>query len=433
MNQAPSPDNNVADIGTALGLGAPRRTGPRVKWLVLGIVAVLAAALAWRWLAGGGNSGQPRFETAAVERGDLTVTVSATGTLQPTNQVDVGSELSGTVLSVYADDNSEVKKGQVLARLDVSKLNDQIVNARAALKAAEASVLQAEATSKEASANLARQQEVFKLSGGKVPSKAEMETAEASLARAEANLAAARASVTQARATLSTNETNLAKASIRSPIDGVVLARKVEAGQTVAASLNAPVLFTLAEDLARMELRVNVDEADVGRVKEGQAATFNVDAYARRKYPAVIQRVSYGSQTTDGVVSYTTVLKVDNEDLSLRPGMTATAEILTDRRENVLLVPNAALRFTPPRNGGRRDESIVSSLMPRPPRPQTEKTARPVPGKEATRQVWVLQNNQPVAVEVKTGATNGRMTEILEGGIEAGTQVITDTVATAAR
>lgn len=433
MNQAPSPDNNVADIGTALGLGAPRRAGPRVKWLVLGIVAVLAAALAWRWLAGGGNSGQPRFETAAVERGDLTVTVSATGTLQPTNQVDVGSELSGTVLSVYADDNSEVKKGQVLARLDVSKLNDQIVNARAALKAAEASVLQAEATSKEASANLARQQEVFKLSGGKVPSKAEMETAEASLARAEANLAAARASVTQARATLSTNETNLAKASIRSPIDGVVLARKVEAGQTVAASLNAPVLFTLAEDLARMELRVNVDEADVGRVKEGQAATFNVDAYARRKYPAVIQRVSYGSQTTDGVVSYTTVLKVDNEDLSLRPGMTATAEILTDRRENVLLVPNAALRFTPPRNGGRRDESIVSSLMPRPPRPQTEKTARPVAGKEATRQVWVLQNNQPVAVEVKTGATNGRMTEILEGGIEAGTQVITDTIAAAAK
>ncbi len=258
MNQAHSPDTNVADIGTALGLGAPRRTGLRLTWLVLGIVAVLGIVLAWRWLAGGGDAGQPRFETAAAERGDLTVTVSATGTLQPTNQVDVGSELSGTVLSVYADDNSEVKKGQVLARLDVSKLDDQIVNARAALAAAAASVLQAEATSKEASANLARQQEVYKLSGGKVPSKAEMETAEATLARAEANLAAARASVTQARATLSTNETNLAKATIRSPIDGVVLARKVEAGQTVAASLNAPVLFTLAEDLARMELRVNV-------------------------------------------------------------------------------------------------------------------------------------------------------------------------------
>ncbi len=432
MNQAHSPDTNVADIGTALGLGAPRRTGLRLTWLVLGIVAVLGIVLAWRWLAGGGDAGQPRFETAAAERGDLTVTVSATGTLQPTNQVDVGSELSGTVLSVYADDNSEVKKGQVLARLDVSKLDDQIVNARAALAAAAASVLQAEATSKEASANLARQQEVYKLSGGKVPSKAEMETAEATLARAEANLAAARASVTQARATLSTNETNLAKATIRSPIDGVVLARKVEAGQTVAASLNAPVLFTLAEDLARMELRVNVDEADVGRVKEGQTATFNVDAYARRKYPATIQRVSYGSQTTDGVVSYTTVLKVNNDDLSLRPGMTATAEILTDRRENVLLVPNAALRFTPPRNGGQRDESIVSSLMPRPPRPRTEKTARPVLGKEATRQLWILQNGQPVAAEVRTGASNGRMTEILEG-IEAGTPVITDTVSVAAK
>lgn len=429
---SPSSSTNAGDVNAVLGTGIHRRGG-RTKWIVAAAVALLLAAFAWFWLGGGGKGKQPHFETAAVQRGDLVVTVSATGTLQPTNQVDVGSELSGTLQSIYVDDNSVVKKGQVLARLDVSKLNDQITNSRAALQAAEAGVLQAQATVTEAAANLARQQEVFKLSAGKVPSQAELETAEATLARAKANLAAARAGVTQARATLSTNETNLAKATIVSPIDGVVLARKVEPGQTVAASLQAPVLFTLAEDLARMELQVNVDEADVGQVKEGQQATFTVDAYAGRKYPARIERVSFGSQTTDGVVSYPTVLKVDNDDLSLRPGMTATAEITTTRRDQVLLVPNAALRFTPPSSVAKSDASLVSSLMPRPPRPQTPKTARPTNAKDATRRIWVLRDARPVAVDVKTGATNGRMTEIVDGDLQSGAQVIVDTLTAASK
>ena len=252
--------------------------------------------------------------------GSLTVTVTATGNLEPTNQVDVGSEVSGLVEAVFVDDNDRVTVNQVLARLDISKLEDAVVNNRAALASAEARVLQATASVTEARANLTRLQRVAELSGGKVPSQAELETAEASLARAEADEASARATVEQARASLSSAETSLAKASIRSPINGVVLARQVEPGQTVAASFQAPVLFTLAEDLSSMELEVDVDEADVGQVRAGQKAVFTVDAYPNRQFPATIVRVDFGSQVTDGVVSYATVLRVDNDDLRLRPG-----------------------------------------------------------------------------------------------------------------
>ena len=310
----------------------------------------------------------------------MRVTVSATGTIEPTNQVDVGSELSG----LDRDDGqstrtTSVTKGQVLARLDLSKLNDAITRSEAELASAEAKVLQAQATAKESRAKLERLRTVAKLSGGKVPSSTEMETAEAADARAIADVHAAEAAVAEARATLSSDRTNLAKASIRSPIDGIVLARKMAPGQTVAASFETPVLFTIAEDLAKMELQVSVDEADVGQVRDGQTATFSVDAYPSRSYPATITRVGYGSETTDGVVSYKTILRVENDDLSLRPGMTATAEIVTARRDDVLLIPNEALRFTP--NGGelrRRaaaGSSVASSRRPPPERPMRKPAA----------------------------------------------------------
>jgi HlyD family secretion protein len=285
------------------------------------------------------------------------------------------------------------------------------------------------ATVAESRANLARLRQVAELSAGKVPSKAELDSAQAALDRAVASEASARAAVAQAQATLKSDHTNLAKASIRSPIDGVVLARKVEPGQTVAASLQAPVLFTLAENLAQMELQVDVDEADVGQVRAGQSATFNVDAYAGRKYPAAITRVGYGSQTKDGVVSYKTILKVSNDDLSLRPGMTATSEITTATRENVLLVPNAALRFTPPRqsgNGDKKNDSFVSSLLPKPPGSTSSKPAAAMSG---TQQVWVLRDGQPVAVPVGAGVSNGRQTEVTGGELKPGMQVITESVA----
>lgn len=398
----------------------------RGRWW-LGAAAVLLLGVgAYAMFGGSGTAAAVRYQTSPVERGRLVVMVSATGTLQPTNQVDVGSELSGIVEQVFVDDNSLVTKEQVLARLDVSKLDDQVANARAAVKVAQAGVRLAEATVQETRASLARLREVFKLSGGKVPSKTEIETAEATRARAQANLASAQAGVLQAKATLRTNETNLAKASIRSPIDGVVLSRSVEPGQTVAASLQVATLFTLAEDLSKMKLQVKVDEADVGQVTEGQQATFTVDAYPGRRYPAHITRVSYGATTTDNVVTYLTTLEVANEDLSLRPGMTATAEITTLEKDAVLLVPNAALRFTPSVARDEDRQSAVSSLMPRFPR--QAKTVKLKESAAGERAVWVLRDGQPVAVTVKTGATNGRVTELVSGDLSAGMPVITDAV-----
>lgn len=398
------------------------------RWYWLGGALLLIASVLLFFFRSGDPAAVPRYQTEAAEVGTLVVKASATGNLQPTNQVEVGSELSGIVDRVFVDDNDRVAKGQVLARLDLAKLQDSVAKSRASLVAAEAQVLQAEATATEARAAMARYRQVAQLSGGKVPSRNEMDIAEATLKRAEANEAGARASVTQARANLKSDETNLAKASIRSPIDGIVLTRNVEPGQTVAAAFQAPVLFTLAEDLAKMELQVDVDEADVGQVKRGQKAVFSVDAWPGRQYEAVITRVGYGSQKKDGVVSYLTVLEVGNNDLSLRPGMTGTAEITTLTRDRVLLVPNAALRFTPPATDATQKKpgvNVLRALMPRPPS-QAKKPMAPSPN--GTPRVWVLRDGQPFAIEVRTGATNGRFTEITGGGLTAGMQVITETL-----
>ncbi len=397
----------------------------RWPWL-LGVLIVLAVGV-WLFFRAGDDAAAPRYSTEAATTGTLVVKVSATGNLQPTNTVDVGSELSGIVDKVYVDDNDAVTKGQLLAQLDLSRLNDAVTKSRASLAATRAQVLQAQATVAETQATLARFQQVSQLSGGKVPSKTEMDSATANMKRASANVASAQASVTQAQAVLQSDETNLGKANIRSPINGVVLSREIDPGQTVAASFQAPVLFKLAEDLAKMELRVNVDEADVGQVKAGQKATFSVDAWPGREYTAAITRVGYGAQETAGVVSYLTVLEVDNEDLSLRPGMTGTADITTLVHENALLVPNAALRFTPETTAAPEKKSggnVMGALMPRMPRPSRKD--KPAVNARGMQRVWVLQDGQPVAIDVRTGATNGSVTEVIGGELKAGMPVITE-------
>lgn len=420
-----------ADIAKILGTerGPGRRYG---RWLVVAALVLGIAAAAGYWLMRNGqNTTAARYVTEEIRRGDLVVTVSATGRLQPTNQVDIGSELSGTIARVLVDDNDRVQKGQVLAHLDLSRLQDQVAKSRAALAAAEAQLSQMQATEAETRANLRRLQQVAELSGGKVPSRAEMETAEAAVKRGIANVANARASIAQAQAQLKSDQTNLTKASIRSPIDGVVLTRKVEPGQTVAASLQAPVLFILAEDLAQMTLEVDVDEADVGRVRDGQSATFTVDAYPERRYASRVVRVGYGSQVKENVVSYLTVLSVDNADLSLRPGMTGTAEITATRRENVLLAPNAALRFSPPMKPAAQKASggLLASLMPRPPRQAAQSGPKP-PAKGQAQRLWVLREGQPAPVTVKAGASDGRMTEVTGGELREGMAVITEMLRT---
>ncbi|MEO5586972.1 MAG: efflux RND transporter periplasmic adaptor subunit [Novosphingobium sp.] len=330
-------------------LDQPPKSARRTKlWVALAVGAVVLLLVMF-FVLRSGSSG-PHYATAPVTRGNMTVFVNATGNLAPTNEVSVGSELSGVVNRVYVDVNNRVVRGQPLAQLDTRTQVDQIRRTEAALQQARASVLQAQASIAQSRTALARLEEVRRLSGGKVPAATELDQARAQYQRDVAAVASASASVSSSQAQLATDRTNLEKATVRSPVNGVILSRQIEPGQTVAASFNTPTLFVIAEDLTKMELKVKVDEADVGQVREGQPATFAVDAYPGRAFNARIIRVNVGSNTATGtasVVSYDAVLAVDNPELTLRPGMTATADIRTSTQANVLMVPNAALRFTP--------------------------------------------------------------------------------------
>lgn len=395
-------------------------------------LALLVAAFVWWWLESRAASAAPSYTTQAVTRGNVTLTVTANGTIQPTRTINIGSELSGTVLTVNVDVNDQIRKGQVLVVLDTAKLRDQILRAKATLAGATAKVAQTAATTLEARATLGRLEEVARLSGGKVPSKAELDAGRATLARAVADGASALAGVTDARAALSTDQINLSKASITAPADGVVLTRSVDPGNTVAASLQAVTLFTVAESLNKLRLWVYVDEADVGSVKLGQNATFTVSAYPSRPFPARITRVGFGSTITDNVVTYLTYLDVDNADLSLRPGMTATATIVATERKDVLLVPNAALRYTPSAAAAGAKKGITSGMVFGPPKTERKrKGAADSASTALSRQVWVLPRDAkggsgvPVAVAVTPGISDGHMTEITGGDLQAGMQVIT--------
>lgn len=418
---------NTKDILSGIGQQNEKpwkkRRSIRYLAIILGIHVVVFSFIYFR----NGNQKPLEYITEEAKISRLVVTVSASGTLQPTQSIDVGSELSGTLTEVLVQENDLVKKGQVLAQLDLAQLKDAVTRTNAALASSRASVSQAEASVAETKASLSRMRHVAELSGGKVPSLLEIETAEASLKRAIANEASARATVVQAEAELKTNQTNLGKGTIRSPVDGVVLLRSVEPGQTVVATMSTPVLFTLAEDLTQMELQVQVDEADVAGVKTGQSARFTVSAWPRREFPARIERVGIGSTTTNNVVTYKTILAVENDDLSLRPGMTANATITIAERDNVLTVPNAALRFTPPEKNAAPKRSFLSSLVPRPPQERKTPVAAAVTDNGA-QQVWIMETGsgqiRPIAVQ--SGATNGRMTEITGGELKAGMQVVTD-------
>ncbi|GAA0726695.1 efflux RND transporter periplasmic adaptor subunit [Sphingomonas japonica] len=413
-----------------------------LKWVAVAIGVLLLVFTAWRVLSPAEATG---YATQPARRGSLTVTVSATGKLAPTNQVTVGSQLSGLVTQVVVDVNDRVTAGQSLALIDPEQLDDQIRQNQANLAAQQAAVEQAQATLQEARATLGRFEEVSRLSGGRVPAKTELDTARAASARAVAGVRTAQANVEASRAQLSASQTQRERAIIRSPVNGVVLARQVDPGQTVAASLNTPTLFVIAEDLSQMELEVAIDEADVGSVKEGQRATFAVDAFPGETFPATITRVDVGSnlsaqaasssstttttsQTTGQVVSYAATLSVANPEQRLRPGMTATAEIVTAESRNVLLVPNGALRFTPAASGAEAEKGggLAGAIVPRGRRRggRPERTATIGRGSQQT--VYVLgEDGQPRAVQITTGNTDGSMTEVTGGDLRPGMQIIT--------
>ena len=415
----------AADVAQTLGVSHTKsRRKLYLKWTSI-VAAIIITVIVAMQLLGNGDSQKVHYSTAEASRGTLTVTVTATGTLQPVNQVDLGSEISGTIKTVLVDFNDRVKQGQVLATMNTDQLQAKVNQARASLELAKAQVKQAEATIIETRNKLRRANELKK-SG--TYSQEEFDTAQASYDRAMAELARSKAQVAQAQASLDAEQTTLAKATLVSPIDGIVLSRSVEPGQTVAASFQTPVLFTLAENLTQMELHVDVDEADVGQVKEGQDAEFTVDAYPSKSFPAKITEVHFASQTVDGVVTYETVLLVDNSELLLRPGMTATADIMVKQIEDALLVPNAALRFKPATQEKKTTSGggLVRSLLPRPPHP--EKTRGETNTDKKQQQVWTLHDGEPVAIAATIGSSNGILSEVLSGDIEPGTALITDTV-----
>jgi HlyD family secretion protein len=375
----------------------------------------------------GGPTTEPRFVVEPVNRVDLTVIITATGSVQPTNQVDVSSELSGTIRTVLVDFNSPVKVGQVLAELDIDKLKATLNSSRAKLASARAKVLDAEATLVEKKLIYERKS---KLTTGRVSSQQDLDTAKAAYDRAIAAIEIAKADVGVAEADVELNETNLLKSRIVSPINGVVLKRNVDPGQTVASSFQAPVLFTIAEDLTQMEVQVDVDEADVGKVKEGQQGAFSVDAFPDRKFQARIRELRYGSEVVQGVVTYKAVLSTDNSELLLRPGMTATAELIVWQATGALTVPNAALRYSPPaRQTSERDTSLLRRLgilRGRPPFRSASQREQVGPN----RMVWVLKNGVPTSVPVMVGVSDGQRTEIVKGDLAEAQGVIVDSKAT---
>ncbi len=426
------------DLATIVASGASR---PVRKWIFSLIGLAVIGALAWYFFqANATEEHKTAYVTEDAETGRIALIVTAAGNLAPTNQIIVGSELSGTAKEVFVDSNDQVKKGQPLAKLDTSKLEQQTERSRAALLAAKARVSLAEATVAESRASLARQEELNEISGGKTPSRATMENSRATVSRAEADLGSAKAAVAGAEADVRAFESDLAKTTIRSPVDGIVLARSIDVGQTVAASFTAPTLFTIAEDLKKMELLVNVSEADIGRIAVGQTATFSVDAWPAREYTALVKKVAFGAVGTgttakegaaqaNAVVTYSTELEVTNDDLSLRPGMTATVDIAIVDKPDILVVPNAALRFDPAYVAaiGKRDDTkktLVQSLSPGGGR-RWRGTPPPKPGSsDANPKVWTLKDGEPLGIEVSTGITDGRVTEITGGSLTAGTPLI---------
>lgn len=392
----------------------PRRPGlriPRAAWIV-GVIVLMTLATAFACQMRPKPVKDP-YRVGAVERGDITRSVSASGTLQALVTVDVGSQISGQVTRVLVDFNDQVRAGQTLAILDPQTYQSRVAQSQADIAAGEAAVRQAQATLANAQADFNRKKTLVE---GGWSSPSVLDQAMAAMRSGQANVAAARARVQQSQAALRIQRADLGRTTIASPIDGVVVDRKVEPGNTVAASLQAPVLFTIAQDLSKVEVKISVDEADVGQVKEGQRVRFTVDAFPDDTFQGTVTQVRKQPTTEQNVVAYTVIAEADNPQRKLLPGMTANADIVIDTRRNVLKVPSAALRWTPPAQaqatGGGGD---------RPARGPRRGGARPDGLRPGT--VHVLRDGKPAPVAVRVGAADGSATEIV-GPLKVGDQVI---------
>jgi HlyD family secretion protein len=392
----------MTPIEQTLKINAPKKSPLKTYLLLGGVILLVGGAIAF-WI---NNSASSKIEyiTAPVQIKELTTTVSATGNLEPTNTIDVGIEVSGTVTDVLVDYNDRVNEGELLARLDTTRLASRVTSSKAALMRMQANISAAKASLANAQNEHTRLHQIYTSTQGNYPSKKEVDEADNALLSAKAALEAAIAQSAQSRAELETDEDNLRKAIIVAPADGIILERKIEPGQTVVASMQTPVLFKMAKNLTTMKVLVSVDEADIGEVKETQKVTFTVDAYPNDEFKGVITQLRLNSQILNGVVTYDAVVEVPNKELKLRPGMTATAQIITGLLLDTLTVPNAALRFTPPKTKEEKSNRI-----------DTESNGK---------SVWVLRENKPVKIEVKVGKSDGISTAILSDTLKNGENVI---------
>ena len=435
-----NPNNNLRS-------GRPGR-----RWGLWAIAVLVIAAILWwgRGLLKGEEA--PQFTTAPVERGEVVAKVTATGTLSALVTVQVGSQVSGRIQDLYVDFNSQVKKGQLIAKIDPRLFLAEVEQQRANVMAAEANLTRAKVQAQDARRQAKRADE---LSPRGLISQSERDTAQATADAADATVVSSQASLAQARAALNRAQVNLNYTDIISPTDGVVISRSVDVGQTVAASLQAPVLFTIAQDLRQMQVNTSVAESDVGKLQGGMKANFTVDAYPGERFRGEVRQVRDSATTTQNVVTYDAVLDVTNEELKLKPGMTANVTFVYARREDVLKVPNAALRFRmpAPAKGSKAAATGPAQAAAQPQAPaqgqgRPEGAGRPASasaegaggngerrprrqrgGEGATsgpRTLYVLRDGQAQAVEIKTGISDGSYTEVVEGGLQEGDELITD-------
>ena len=386
------------------------KNGRKLKFAALIAAAAVAAAGGFYFL--NTREGEIQYKTVPVVRSDLRSTIQATGTLNPVETVDVGTQISGTIKELYFDYNSRVKQGQLIAIMDSATQSAEVAQAQATVASAQADVLNAQAALDVAAKDLARTRELAKRD---LIAKADVDADTSTWLKAKANLAAAEAKVAQYRATLEKSRINLNYTRIYSPVDGVVVAKNVEEGQTVAASYQTPSIAEIARDLTQMQVEVNVDEADIGGVHEGQPATFNVDTYPTLNFEGKVTQVRLSPETTDNVVTYTVIVKVQNPDGKLLPGMTANVSLILENRDDVLVVPNSAFRFKPsngqssgemgpPGPGGGHKQNVAEVTKPA---------------------LYTLdKKKKPVKIEVEKGITDGQNTEIISG-VEEGERVIT--------
>lgn len=411
------------------------------KRILAGVVLIAAlAGGAWAWKVKFAEK-PVQYTTEEVSRGDITRVVSATGTIQAVNTVTVGSQVSGTIRMILVDYNSPVKKGQLLAEIDPALFLAQARQAEAEVAQSRASLAEAEASLREAEREYERQKKLF---ASDFVAKSALESAETAVETARSRVESARAGVRSSAATLNQRLTNLGYTKILSPVNGVVTGKKVSEGQTVAASLSAPELFTIAEDLSKMQVEAAVDEADIGYVQEGMNVTFTVDTYPEDTFSGKVRQVRLSPSTTENVVTYTVIISAANPDLRLKPGMTANVSIETASVKDVLRVPNAALRFRPP---APRTQAETAARVTPPPPPDggtaggegTLKSSSRLTGKAAVSgpSVWVLETKKGSSpslrrVPVTVGLTDGSWTEV-SGDLSEGEAVVTGTLGNGSR